>query len=369
MIKGVYKDELTVSYNPPKPKKIVFTEDDLYKSDIFSFGSIIGSITNKGSIAYSMLPNIESEYGKDSKEAKLIISRLQQCCKAQSAQIDKAKIGRDVKGIPDVWINHQYPKVDENGEIIDEKEIETVKVLNNVLLTKKPYFFRHLYDDTNKEYKKYINEVNSNSMVEYSMQLEDLINLKRKTKQQKEFVDNFYAYLPVVISDSPMNMLCRYIESINFSIKNNLKVNHYNEIYKSYLNNEFEFNEEKYQLIVKELDKFISKSRYAWKSGKQKVSNNDDIKEVVPFSFYTDKLKEKINDICSNVYESTNYVVKYFYEYKPSSNKDIVWSMFGKYIFHNIKFNKDCKCKFPLPDDNGDILYLGKRYSLKEIDL
>lgn len=32
MIKGVYKDELPVVYDAPKPKKILFTEEDLYKA-------------------------------------------------------------------------------------------------------------------------------------------------------------------------------------------------------------------------------------------------------------------------------------------------------------------------------------------------
>lgn len=88
MIKGTYKNELPVVYDPPSPKAINFTEEDLYKADTFGFGSIIGSITNKSSIAYAMLPNIERDYGKDSEEYKLTVSRLQQCCKAQSAQID-----------------------------------------------------------------------------------------------------------------------------------------------------------------------------------------------------------------------------------------------------------------------------------------
>lgn len=88
MIKGTFKNELPVVYDPPSPKAINFTEEDLYKSDTFGFGSIIGSITNKSSIAYAMLPNIERDYGKDSEEYKLTVSRLQQCCKAQSAQID-----------------------------------------------------------------------------------------------------------------------------------------------------------------------------------------------------------------------------------------------------------------------------------------
>ena len=88
VINGVYTDELTITYDPPKPAKILFTEDDLYKADVFSFGSIIGNITNKSSSAYALLPLIEKRYGKDSDEYIMLNKRIQQCCKAQSAQID-----------------------------------------------------------------------------------------------------------------------------------------------------------------------------------------------------------------------------------------------------------------------------------------
>lgn len=88
VIDGVYTEEMPVVYDPPKPAKIKFTEDDLYKADVFSFGSIIGSITNKSSSGYALLPLIEEQFGKDSDEYKILNSRIQQCCKAQSMQID-----------------------------------------------------------------------------------------------------------------------------------------------------------------------------------------------------------------------------------------------------------------------------------------
>ena len=86
---GIYKGELPVVYDAPKPNKTIFTEYDLYKADTFSFGSIIGSITNKSSNAYALLNNLEKTYGRGSEEYKVTYSRLMQCCKAQSAQIDK----------------------------------------------------------------------------------------------------------------------------------------------------------------------------------------------------------------------------------------------------------------------------------------
>lgn len=88
VIRRVYKHELPVTYDVPKPKKKIFTKEDLYQSDLFGFGSIIGSITNKSTAAYALLPLLEETYGEDSKEVQLTLSRLKQCCVAQSKQID-----------------------------------------------------------------------------------------------------------------------------------------------------------------------------------------------------------------------------------------------------------------------------------------
>ena len=79
---------MTVTYDAPKPQKKVFTQVDLFNADKFSFGSAIGSITNKGTNAYALLPVIEKKYGRESEEYKILLSRLQQCCVAQSKQID-----------------------------------------------------------------------------------------------------------------------------------------------------------------------------------------------------------------------------------------------------------------------------------------
>lgn len=88
VINGIYENELPVYYDPPKPMKIVPTKSDLFKSDTFSFGSIIGSITNKGSSGYALLADIESVYGKNSIEYITTLNRLKMSCKLQSAQID-----------------------------------------------------------------------------------------------------------------------------------------------------------------------------------------------------------------------------------------------------------------------------------------
>ena len=127
VLDGVYEHELPVVYEAPKPEKIIIQEDDLYKADLFSFGSIIGSITNKSTSAYAILPLFK----KDSKEHQVTMNRIRMCTKLQSAQIDKAKIGKDVKGIPKIWVDYEKIKKDDMDEVKETKEFN-----NNLLLDK-----------------------------------------------------------------------------------------------------------------------------------------------------------------------------------------------------------------------------------------
>lgn len=41
-INGLYKNQRVVTYTAKKPKKKIFTEEDLFKTDTFSFGTRIG---------------------------------------------------------------------------------------------------------------------------------------------------------------------------------------------------------------------------------------------------------------------------------------------------------------------------------------
>src|SRR5690606_21763285 len=144
IINGVYEDELPVVYDPPKSTKKLVEPVDLYKADLFSFGSQIGSITNKSTSAFALLP----KFKESSDEYKTLMNRLKMCTKLQSAQIDKAKIGREVKGIPKAWV--EFNKIDEHDSIEVRKKKE---LLNNTLLDKHPYFFVYLYKDTKRKYK------------------------------------------------------------------------------------------------------------------------------------------------------------------------------------------------------------------------
>ena len=82
-INGVYPNQRVVTYNAKKPHKKLFTEEDLFKTDTFSFGTRIGQITNICSTFVGMMPLFK----KGSKEEQLLQDRVKACCAAQSRQI------------------------------------------------------------------------------------------------------------------------------------------------------------------------------------------------------------------------------------------------------------------------------------------
>ena len=363
MIKSVYADELPVVYDPPKPDKVLFIEDDLYRADTFSFGSIIGQITNKGSNGYAILPILEEKYGVNSKEYKLTESRLKQCCKAQSAQIDKAKIGREVKGIPSNWIENQIVC---DGD--DEKTILEKELYNRILLTKYPYFFKYLYNNAKKKYNSFVDKYEIICHQKFKMSLSKLKSLPRKTVEQKNFLNGFYEYMPLTFSDSSMNLVCRYLEEINFNLRQTISKPCSKNTYELYKNKFVSYDDNTYNAIVlaiKKHKKIISealsaKTRLDWDNSK---NNNN--------TYLADNyvLEKNLLEINSNVDVVLNCLVDYFYGENPSANKDFLWDTYGVYIVKNLKQNTDTTPLFPVLNEGGEIKYLGKHYSLRGVVL
>ena len=88
----------------------------------------------------------------------------------------------------------------------------------------------------------------------------NLNHQKRLTQEQKEFVTNFETHCPIIISDSSMNLLCRYIESVNFNISNKIKVEFDFKQFDIYKYKDIEY-EQHYKLFEKELKLILSNIR------------------------------------------------------------------------------------------------------------
>lgn len=284
------------------------------------------------------------------------------CTKLQSAQIDKAKIGREVKGIPKTWTMRSY--IDSMDDDDDGKEF-----LKRIMLDRHPYFFRHLYPDTNRKYKKYVEEYDLTSRHKFSVGIYDLINKNTKTKEEKEYVDMFKKYSPVIDSDSVMNNICKHIESVDFDIRNKIKMTETEDIHLLLMKNAEILNMDTYNLINKTYKEFKKElSNYISTRNKSKKNKYDESESHSVSGMY-EKFKKKMDGCCSNSHELVDCLIHIFYVENPSSNKDLLWNTYGEIIFENVKDKNNNPILFPFPSDDGEIEYLHDRFELKEVSL
>lgn len=361
MIRCVYKDELPVVYDAPKPVKKLFTKKDLYASDKFGFGSKIGAITNKGTIGYALLPLLEKRYGKDSEQVALVESRIKQCCVAQSKQIDRTKIGQAVKSIPKVWINRQKRLDNDTHDICKHKEL-----LNACLLNRRPYFFKYRYREDRQKHRDYYARKNSVCLSKFGMSVAQLREKQDRTPEQNAWLWEYFDYSPLIESDSPMNLLCRYLEEVNFKVAAKVKTSEHFTPFE-YMSDGQEW-EDYYNDVVKCYERHKKDTRSVFSSGDNSEAYPKK-KERLMLS-----LKQQFRFICPVDRIVADALVFYCYVQHPSVSKDALWSLYGKILCKNaVKKAISRGEMFVWPEEcaygEGDTIYLGKSYKLEEVDM
>lgn len=348
-------------YDPPKPKKIKLTDNDLYNADLFGFGSKIGQITNKSTSAYALLDKFE----KNSKEHKELINRLKMCIKLQSQQIDKTKIGREVKGIPKSWINFHKIDDDDTDDLKEYKEFQ-----NSILLDKHPYFFRYLYRDTDKKYKNYVKQMDNKFKSQLGMSLDELLNKENLTSAEIDIIDGYKKFIPVIDSDSVMNNLCKHIENFNFDIKNKKKAINLLDVHPVLMRNE-KINKNVYKKVLSIYKKLNKKRQFEYDLNIL-VMNNDydagfdeDLGNVINNKF--ESFKDELLDTGYDIYDIMDCLIYIMYIDYPKSNKVVLWETFGEEILKTLIFKYGNKIKLPMPNVNGNIEYLNNKFILEEV--
>lgn len=265
----------------------------------------------------------------------------------------KTKIGQEVKGIPKIWVDKQDDPF-----------------YNSILLNKYPYFFKYRYKKARDDYKKYQEECGAECKFKFRMSLDELLSLTSRTEVQEEFLSNYYKYMPLVYSDSPMNLLCRHIESQRFDILEKVKDgSHFDHVVLYHPDHPFTENE--YASVVTILKEFRSIAKTI--SIQKDVYGADASVDFYDYGRYRvscDKYMEEMVSKIGDIHLVANCLVRYFYEEDPKSNKELLWSLAGPQLFEAVKANSGTSTvMFPFSDPEGDIHYLNNRYSMQEVVL
>ena len=357
-LKCAMKDTLPITYKKKPTPVTKVTDESLYHADLMSFNNDIGVITNYSTSMYAMLPY----FREGSVKHNMILDRLKITRMLQGNSIDKAK-GIEVKDIPSEWLRYQEIIKTDTQATKNQK-----RLLNKLVINKKPYFMSWIYPKLRNQYKDYMGKADLYCKTTFGLPLEDLKEKRPKTDEEKVFFKLHSKYMPLNMSDCVMNKLSWYMESVAFNIKKDLKNGNMDEIIEILMDSNIKKDEDRYNQILKLYKEYINQKKL---HAKLDYTNNykdkheeDDFEDLAMFN---NSFKQKAYAICSNTDELINYAVEIAYKLNPSKNKDFVWDVFGDDALVNLLKNKLKKLLIPLPNTKGDIKYLGNTYKNTEV--
>ena len=360
-------DNLPITYSKSTVEKEFVKEEELYQADIQSFNSTIGQITNISTSFYELLSKFEDrpEYEREQAE---IIERLKLIRKSQGDSIDKAK-GIKIEPMPKHWT--RYTKecpYNESDDMLD--------FCNSIVADKKPYFFRYLYSKSNAEYQAYRKQKEHDAFCIFEKGLDELLksdyaNLQPK---EKEFVDNYYRFSPLIDYNGRMNKICHYMEKSLTHIRTNTRTSVL-LIRQMQHDPDTQFKDSDIEMM----DDFFTRYRKA-KLKKQKIAQSIDSTNggdnqsrisATSFDQFCSMLrKEIIQNIDGDIKYIVDLAIHCCYIRFRSRPKAFVWDLFGNHIVENLREKSAGTITVPYLDDkNGTLPYLGKKYSLLEVQI
>lgn len=337
-----------------KAQKKIVDENDIILSNINGFGDDIGSITNKITSMFEK----QALFDKDSKEYKELEYRIICGQLFQQNAIDKIK-GIVAKPMNNEWYYRGACKIKES----DNDEVKSLKQFNkSILADKKPYFMRYIYPQTMNEYNTYVDKVNKKCILEFRMSIDELLTKNNKTNEQKIFLDNYYRFMPVGISDCLMNKICRKFED-KFdgylkSVKNDVEFNY------SILKSNTKYSENTYGLIKGIYNEYVKKTQEFARSIKGDRNNKEEA--IINRIMLKEKYIRKCAEICPNEDELCNIVLDICYT--NNNSKQFAWDICGKVFIKNLLEHNDNIFTFPIQDDEGGIEFGGYNFNMIELE-
>lgn len=352
IIEGAFRG-LPITYSRETAKKEPIIENNLWKIDTLGFNSKIGFITNISTTLFAM----QASYDVGSHEFIEIEKRLKLCRKLQGLNIDHAK-GLEVVPLPKYWTKYITADNDNMSE-----EIDLCNFNNSIRINQRPYFFRYRYQNYNKRYKNYQKTYENFCQTNYGKSLEEMLD-SPQTEQEKEVVEKYHRYSPLLDSPCAMNKVCRFMEKSVKVIKFDMRARSKKFNISLLKTSKYEFDEQKFKKLYKLYEEF--------KTGKRNfanIKNNSGERSYRTLQHYNIYIRNKATKISNNMQELANLAVEICYVKHPGDGKNFLWSIFEDGLLANITENKQKENFIPLVSDTGDIDYLGKKYSLQKIDV
>lgn len=370
MVEAVGHNKKVITYEKTKAKSQVLNMNAFASMDVKSFNTKIGVITNIVSNMISM----QSIYSPDTDEYKELDKRIKQMRYHQGTAIDSAK-GDVFVPPPKLWYKKQkfiqFPEncTDEERKQIQEQNNQ-IAFNNKIAVDRKAYFFSYVYPKLKTEYDTHCKLYKQLCMSQFRCTISQLLKKENKSKEEVQFIHNYYKYMPVIKNNCTMNLLAYYIEDIEFD--NKWHNNKHNQFDYTILLSEYwqPINKNLLGAVRKCIAECFKLYTYQINAIRCDATNSTDDMDEVEQNVYLNieqLLKEKLNQLDSNGEDIANYVIYCYYNYFNNKSKSWMWDIAGDTIINNVKA-KASVAFIPKECDDGEE-YMGKHYILERVDL
>lgn len=333
--------------------KVEVTEELLIQSNIDSFGDDIGKTTNWITTMF----DVQSQYEPDSDEYQTLDYRIKCGQLYQQNSIDKAK-GIIAKPMPKDWYDRAANRITDD---LPEEEVQRRLFNLRVLADKKPYFMRYIYPNLMNQYNTYIKNTDKKCVREFRQTIEELMakSPDELTQAEAEFIDYYIQRMPVGIHPCVMNKICiRFEEEFdNYFLKNISEEDFDYSIMKSGQ----EYTTTQYNAIAKLYEQYTKRLQEYMQFSKRERIDEDE--SATKRSLMVRDFKVECERACSNSAQLCDIILDLCY--RRSGSKQFCWDICSEEIIENLLKNNDNTIYFPVQDEDGDIEFCGKRFTLE----
>ena len=333
--------------------KVEVTEDLLIQSNIDSFGDDIGKTTNWITTMF----DVQSQYEPDSEEYQVLDYRIKCGQLYQQNSIDKAK-GIIAKPMPKDWYDRAANRITDD---LSEEEVQRRLFNLRVLADKKPYFMRYIYPNLMSQYNTYIKNTDKKCVREFRQTIEELMakSPDELTQAEAEFIDYYIQRMPVGMHPCVMNKICRRFEEEfdNYFLKNISEEDFDYGIMKSGQ----EYTTTQYNAIAKLYEQYTKRLQEYMQFSKRERIDEDE--SATKRSLMVRDFKVECERACSNSAQLCDIILDLCY--RRSGSKQFCWDICSEEIIENLLKNNDNTIYFPVQDEDGDIEFCGKRFTLE----
>lgn len=290
--------------------KTIVTEKEVKQTNRNGMGNQVGSITN---YVTSMM-EVQSRFQKESAEYKELEYRIACGQLYQQAELDKIK-GIVASPMPSHWYNMKACADD--------------RYLQSICAYRKPYFMIYIYEETRREYRKYIKESNDKCRALYNCSIQKLYDCKSDlSDEQKEFLFWYELKMPVGTGSCSMNKICAYVERHLDSYRSQL---HQDSTFDYRILKAKRRCTESHRQALRELEQYYCECVREYKKAKQ--HDKGESNKVRRFLYR--KFNQEAKRICPNREERLNIILDITYAEK--GNRQFCWDTIGEDIVSRLE--------------------------------